>query len=188
MDAIEAFLDAADEVLNSNTFLVRIPFPSGDIWRDLRIYIVSGDLQRAMLQADISREWYNMHRISADETPVPMPGRLAADEVAFTQGPAPGGARAYLEAMLQGDTSGGNFISFYRCEKTQAEARRLTAAVLEQLFAGKEPLLYVLEPDFFRETAADAGQLYYFEGRGCDNAAFLVFRTTGYLLLTNGLP
>jgi hypothetical protein len=188
MNAIESFLDAADEVLNSNTFMVRIPFPSGDIWRDLRIFIVSGDLQRAMLETDISREWYNMHRIAADETPVPMPGRLAADEVAFTQGPASGGARAYLEAMLRGDTSAGHFISFYRRAKSQAEARRLTVGVLEQLFAGNEPLLYVLEPDFFRETAVDAGQLYYFEGRGCDNAAFLVYRATGYLLLTNGLP
>lgn len=188
MDAIEAFLDAADEVLNSNTFLARVPLMSGDIWRDLRTFIVSGDLQRAMLEADISREWYNMHRIAEDETPVPMPGRLAADEIFFTQTSALVGARDYLEAMLRGDASAGHFISFYRCAKSPGEARRLAAGVLKQLFGDSEPLLYILEPDFFRETAAATGQLYYFEGRGCDNAALLVYGTTGYLLLTNGLP
>jgi hypothetical protein len=188
MDTIEAFLDAADEVLNSNTSLVRIPFPTGDIWEDLRTFVASDGLQRALLYADVAREWYNLHRLAGSGEVAPIPGRLAREEFRFTRIQSNLTASKYLEAMLRGDAQAGNFISFHRRARDQEEARRLVSGLLKQLFAVHEPLLFILEPDFFRNGPGDTDHLHYFEGCGCDNAALLLHGSTGYLLLTNGLP
>jgi hypothetical protein len=188
MDAIEAFLDAADEVLNSNTFLVRIPFPMGDVWGGLRTFVASADLQRALLAADITRGWFNLHRFSENGEPAPIPGCLAREGFRFTKIQTNLTATKYLEAMLRGDTRAGNFISFYRRARSPEEAHSLTAGLIGQLFAGDEPALFVLEPDFFRDGPEDGDQLHYFEGYGCDNAALLVHGSTGFLLLSNGVP
>jgi hypothetical protein len=55
------------------------------------------------------------------------------------------------------------------------------------LFEGAEPILYILEPDFFLDRPDEMHHIHYFEGCGCDNAAILVHGSTGYLLMTNGL-
>jgi hypothetical protein len=188
MDAIEAFLDAADEVLNSSTFLVRMPFQTGNVWEDLRIFVASAGLQRALLEADIARSWFNLHRFLENGEPAPIPGCLAREGFRFTEIRSNLRASEYLEAMLRADTHAGNFISFYRRVRSPEEAHLLTAALLGQLFAGHEPALHVLEPDFFRDAPEDLEQLHYFEGCGCDNAALLVHGSTGYLLLSNGMP
>lgn len=188
MDAIEAFLDAADEVLNSNTFLVRIPFPTGDLWEDLRTFIASAGLQRALLEADITRGWFNLHRFSDNGEPTPIPGCLAREGLRFTKIQSDLTASKYLEGMLRGDTHAGNFISFYRRASSREEAHLLTAGLLGQLFTGNEPALYVLEPDFFRDGPEDRDHLHFFEGCGCDNAALLVHGSKSYLLLSNGMP
>lgn len=187
-NAIEAFLDAADQVLNSNTFLVRIHFPTGDIWADLRAFVDSGALQHALLEADIARGWYNLHRFDDNGEPAPLPGCLAREDFRFTIRKSNFTASKYLEAMLRADINAGNFISYYRRAKTAEEAHQLTTALLRQIFPADEPILYVLEPDFFRDVPEDGSHLHYFEGCGCDNAALLVHGSTGYLLLTNGLP
>jgi hypothetical protein len=188
MDSIEAYLDAADEVLNSNTFLVRVPLTAADIKTDIRTFIASGELQQALTTAAIARGWYNLHRITVAGDPTPVPGSLAKPEFRLTWRQPTFTAGEYLQAMLRGDGRLGNFFSFYSCAKNPAEARRLTGALLSQLFHGLDPVLCLIEPDFFVEAPQDADQLYYFEGNGCDNAVLLVGGSIAYLLLTNGTP
>ena len=68
------------------------------------------------------------------------------------------------------------------------EARRLTRDLLEHLFAGIDAGLYRFETDFLQDASGGFGEAYYFEGKGCDNAALLTAGPVGYLLLTNGMP
>jgi hypothetical protein len=200
MDAITAFLDAADEVLNSNTFLVAVPLPTGDVLVDTAQFIASGRLQQALLQEDISREWYNFHRLTEAAAPIPIPGSLAKPVFQLTQRPHLYKPDEYLQAMLRGDGRFGSFFSFYARAKTPAEAQRLSAALLTQLFPDlhigngkttadpREPTLVILAPDFFVDAAEGADQIYYFEEKGCDNAALIASGSIGYLILTNGAP
>ncbi len=200
MDAITTFLDAADEVLNSNTFLVAVPLPTGDVLAHTAQFIASGRLQQALLQEDISREWYNFHRFTEDAVARPISGDLAKPVFQLTQRRHWYKPVEYLQAMLRGDGRYGSFFSFYGRAKTPAEAQRLSETLLAQLFPElqpdngnmpadpREPVLVILVPDFFVDTMEGVDQLYYFEEKGCDNAALLVGGSVAYLILTNGAP
>ena len=188
MDAVEAFLDAADSVLNSNTFLLVVPMRTGDPATDVRDFVCSGGLREAVLQADLAREWYIWHRYGPEGELTAIPGGFVKAGCELPVLRTNSTAFDYLQAMLCGDLRLGDFFSFYRRAKTQEEARRLTSELLGYLFAGAEPSLYVLDPDFLHDASLDGDEGYYFEGKGCDNAALLTAGTTGYLILTNGMP
>src|ERR1700743_3261932 len=114
MDPIEAFLDAADLVLNSSSFLGMIPPHSGDLRQDLSDYISSDGLQHALLNADISRGQFNLHYFQEEGPARPLSGRLADTKpgLSYTRAAVP--PLNYLEALLQGNGRIGNFISYYR--------------------------------------------------------------------------
>ncbi len=188
MDAITAFLDAADEVLNSNTFLVSVPQTTGDILADTREFIASGRLQRALLHEDLARGWCMLHRLNAEGDPIPIPENLAKPVFQLTVRPSPYRPGEYLRGMLCADGRFRNFFSFYGRWKTLAEAQALTECLLAQLFPDVEPTLLILEPDFLVGATEGVDQLYYFEGTGCDNAALLVSGPIAYLILSNGTP
>ncbi|HET6252547.1 MAG TPA: hypothetical protein VFE32_00665 [Puia sp.] len=188
IDPVEAFLDAADEVLNSNTFLVEVPPASGDLIADVTDFIRSGRLLQALLAADKARGWYNLHRFTAGGELAPIPGSLAKADFSLVSRTSHCSTGEYLQAMLRGDSIFGNFTSFYRCEKSPEEARQLTQKLLEHLFARSEPSLHLFEADFLQGVSAGIDEACYFEGKGCDNAALLTGASVAYLLLTNGMP
>jgi len=188
MDPIETFLDAADRVLNSNTFLVALPMPTGIPLTDLGAFIRSGRLQDAIFAADITRGWYNFHRFGNGDILTPVPGNLATPDFRLTERASRCTPSEYLGAMLRGDRTLGDFVSFYGKAVTPEEAGHLTRQMMGRLFAGREPALHVLEPDFLRGQSEEADEAWYFEGKSCDNAALFVVGQIGYLLLTNGAP
>lgn len=188
IDAVEAFLDAADEVLNSNTFLVELALPAGGPLAAVEEFIHSGRLQEAIFAADIARGWYNLHRFTTDGMTQPLRGNLSKPNCRLTSRASRCDAADYLQAMLRGDPRAGDFVSFYNCGKTPGEARRLAHRLLDRLFPRVKPNLYLFEPDFLQGDDAIGEEAYYFEGKGCDNAALLTGQTAGYLLLTNGAP
>lgn len=188
IDAVEAFLDAADAVLNSNTFLVGLPLPAVDPAAALGGFIRSGGLQKAIFAADIARGWYNLHYFTAAGVAEPLRGNLSRTDCHLTSRVSRCTVSQYLEAMLSGDCRFGDFISFYCCGKPRDEACRLADRLLARLFPESQPALHLFEPDFLQGDAMETGGAYYFEEKGCDNAALLAGRTASYLLLTNGAP
>jgi len=188
IDAVEAFLDAADEVLNSNTFLVELALPAGGPLAAVEEFIHSGRLQEAIFAADIARGWYNLHRFTPGGGLEPLQGNFSVPHCRVTSRAGRCDAAEYLQAMLRGDPRAGDFVSFYRCGKSPWEARRLARRLLHRLFPHVMPNLYLFEADFLQGDGAPGSEAYYFEGKGCDNAALLAGQTEGYLLLTNGAP
>ena len=75
-DPIDAFPDAADSVLNSNTFLINIPLGPGGLREQLTEYIASDAFLDIILSEDIKRGWLNLHTVTDAETPAPKPGKL----------------------------------------------------------------------------------------------------------------
>lgn len=188
MDAIDDFLDAADFVLNSNTFLLEIPLLSPDLEREVTAFVASESFQHSMLKADIARGWFNMHTFSNRDELFPKPGNVVKPDFCLKLQKSTTSAKDYLEAMLTADGRKGNFLSFYRRQKNAFDAERIAGAFLRQISGGNEVSLYILEPDFLVDSPADPDYLYYFEGKGCDNAALITAGESGYLVLTNGIP
>lgn len=188
MDAIDDFLDSADLVLNSDTFLLEIPLLSPDLEKEVAAFMASESFQRSLLKADIARGWFNMHTFTNSEELVPKPGNVVKPDFYLKLRQSTIGAKDYLEAMLTADGRKGNFHSFYRRQKNAFDAERLASAFLRQISGGKDLSLYILEPDFLVDSPTDPDNLYYFEGKGCDNTALITTGESGYLLLTNGIP
>ena len=187
---VDAFLDAADEVLNSNTFLVKTMLVSGDVQKDLTAFIASDDFLTQILEADIARGWFNLHDSFERETPAPKAGLLVRPAFVLKVRKATLTAQVYLVAMLTADRRAGNFFSFYQRARSQDEARILTRNLMAGICGDKSPDLYILEPDFLADATTEPGELYYFEGSNgaCDSAAAIVCGQMAYLLLTNGAP
>lgn len=185
---IDAFLDAADLVLNSNTFLVGLPLLLGDPVADVEAFIRNGGLQEALFAADIARGWMNLHRFSPGDILCPLPGNFVRHDFRLKRRDSRYDASDYLQGMLRANPLVGNFTSFYRKALSFEVARSLTLSLLTRLFPAGDPSLIVFEPDFMGGDSPDAEEAYYFEGKGCDNAALLASGGLGYLLLTNGAP
>lgn len=188
-DPIDAFLDAADSVLNSNTFLIGIPLGPGDLRVQLTEYIASDAFLDRMLSEDIRRGWFNFHTFTDAETLAPKPGKLVKPGFNLTIRETSISVKDFLEAMLRGDLHVGNFFSFYGKQKTRDEARLLTANLIAGTSIGGECRVYALAPDFLQNADSD-DQMYYFEGPNgaCDTATVLATDTRAYILLTNGAP
>lgn len=58
-------LDTFDQVANSNTLLIDLE-SSEDVGTALRRSCTNGALEKALLQADIDRDWYNFHQAGTD--------------------------------------------------------------------------------------------------------------------------
>lgn len=185
---IDAFLDAADRVLNSNTFLVGLPLVFGDPVSDLEAFIRSGGLQKALFAADIARGWLNWHRFDIAGALCPLPGNFMRPGFRLTLRNLSFNASDYLQAVLRADPAFGNFISFYRKALSVDDAHSLASDFLKRLFPAGNPTLLIFEPDFINGDTLETDEPYYFEGKGCDNAALLACGAAGYLLLTNGAP
>jgi hypothetical protein len=188
-DPIDAFLDAADSVLNSNTFLICIPLGPGGLREQLTEYIASDAFLDMMLSEDIKRGWFNLHTFTDEETPAPKPGKLIKPGFNLNITEIEISVMDFLEAMLRGDQHVGNFFSFYGNQKTRDEARLLAASLIAGTGIGGECRVYALAPDFLQNADND-DQMYYFEGPhgACDTATVLATDTRAYILLTNGAP
>jgi hypothetical protein len=185
---IDAFLDAVDVVLNSNTFLITTEIRSGDIAGELAGFIASDAFLEQMLASDIARGWFNLHESFEQEPPPPKPGKLVRPGFSLNVTKGTVTVETYLVAMLTADARVGSFVSFYNRRKTPDEARALARNLIACLCGNKHPDLYILKPDFLADATAGPDDIYYFEGPmgACDSAAAIVCGTMAYLLLTNG--
>ncbi|MFE6844649.1 hypothetical protein [Streptomyces sp. NPDC057686] len=209
--AVDAFLTAVDEVMNSNTFLLKVRTQS-QVTRDNRHEVLSTFLRdplfhEMMLHADQERDWWIFHEVLW-QTPDPslvnstgaglwrMPRDLhltlePMDETAFL---------ARLRWMLCGA------FSPYRGHLDEERAEETIGAFLREVFdpdhrpaSSREPqrLLHgwsfaAVKPDFLPSTEYYTGKPCpdpaYFDGGESDTATLAYRDEIFFLLLTNGSP
>jgi hypothetical protein len=179
---IDAYLDAVDRVMNSNTLLVEGARPPGEIGESLATFLHSPAFLEAFLQQDLARHWTNHHEWG--EPPVPRPGTPVLEGAAPVLSPLTlreAGERMawYLEGAP----------SWYACRLVAGAAGPLAggclAALAEQLPGVQAASLSV---DFLRaRSRADEG-LAYFDDTPCDGAILFWNTDRLVILLTNGSP
>lgn len=206
--AIDAFLGAVDEVMNSNTFLLKIradaPVHSGNRIAILDAFLRDRLFHEMMLAADRVRGWWMFHEVpfeadTAARTPVAgAPGSLVRDGFRLALDPIDAvGMAAHLQWMLTGACSP------YRRHLEEDRARDLVSGFLRQVLgpaAGSCPggpmgtedrwEFCTVRPDFLRhmdEYVDEPHQPAYFEGcESADTATFFYRDEVFCLLLTNG--
>ncbi|MEV0327459.1 hypothetical protein AB0H63_13575 [Micromonospora echinospora] len=211
--AIEAFLDAVDEVMNSNTLMLKVradvPVQPGNRAAILSDFLRAPLFHEMMLTADRARGWWMFHEMPYEPTaaaPIPAagaPGSLVRDGFRLTLSPLDGtGMAARLRWMLT------SACSPYRRHLDENRARDLAGEFLRHVFDSGGGLCPVepdrrsgtetpwefctVRPDFLRgmdEHADEPYQPAYFEGcESADTATFFHQGEVFYLLLTNGAP
>ncbi len=210
--AIDAFLDAVDEVMNSNTFLLKVradvPVHLGNRVEILDAFLRDRLFHEMMLAADQARDWWMFHEVpwEPDEPGAPMagaPGSLVRDGFRLTLDPLDAtGMVVRLRWMLTGACSP------YRRHLDEVRARDLVSGFLRQALGpvdGACPVepdrrsetekpwkFCTVWPDFLRgmdERTDESHQPAYFEGcESADTATFFHRGDVFYLLLTNGAP
>jgi hypothetical protein len=181
------FLDAVDERLNSNTFLLahRVPRPASGVAGALAQLLASPVFGETLRWADRDRGWDNW----AD-----APGRFVRSGASLgltrLDGPM---LMQRLEWML---AVGGDWYGT-ATRRSPEEARALGAGLLGALGADAGWEWTQARPDFLHshgyfdytgESEDGDGALAYFDGGGCDGAIAGLGGDVLVLLLTNGSP
>lgn len=189
--SIKTFLDAADQVLNSNTFLLelRADFTNPvQAQADVAEFIRSGEFKKQVLEQDIVREWENYH---IKGHPV-LEGDLFKPgfEISLAELPH-NDAVSYLRNMLTIEVEGTEFFSPYGNQLPQITGQRLTVNFLEELMLQMNWKLFRMNTDFSssRYELKRKKELAYFEGGFSSDSATLLVREDqcAFLLLTNGI-
>jgi hypothetical protein len=195
---IKDFLDAVDEVLNSNTFLLELHIPARvGIKTALDSFIRSEEFRNQFFLNDAEREWHNFHA-SKFNTELkkreywPRPGRLTLDNFSLDVSIPEAGKTEYLIAMLTADHSIGHFFSPYSHQKERKQAEEITNAFVGCIANVENWELMVVSPTFLYDGynhRTEKNVICYFgDGAGCasDTATLIVSGEKGFLILTNG--
>ena len=181
---LDAYLDAVDHVMNSNTLLLWAARPPGEVAVSLASFLHGPGFLPAFLQQDLERNWHNYHEWSESLAPrpgtpvipgaVPVLSPLTAEE-----------ARGRLAWCLHGATS------WYGHRAPAEEARALAEgfwAALGERLPGLSAAS--LGPGFLwrRGEEEEGTRLAYFDGTPCDGALLFWNQEQLALLLTNGSP
>ncbi len=190
---VRDFLDSADIVLNSNTFILEFEIAADNIEESLLTFLNTEDLIIQLLHQDKYRGWNNLRYFDEhDESFKVRSGKILTDEIKLKISEPVVDKREYLIAMLTGDTSKGRFHSYYSNEKGRKEAEVIIDRLTSFLSVDGTWDLFIAEPDFLKnEVDDDPGEpnLRYFEGDdGNDTATILRCKERGFLILTNGIP
>lgn len=192
--AVDRFLTAVDQVMNSNTLLLKVrtdsPITDGRACPTLDNFLRSAVFRSAMLEADHDRGWDNLQP-AADSTAADEPWILregfeltcsAMDASAF---------EARLTWMLCTANSP------YRHHRTASQASELIHKFQRQVFqpSTADWSFVAAQPDFLTSTGyysvhpEDTGSYpAYFDGGPNDSASFIFRGNIFYFLLTNGSP
>jgi hypothetical protein len=201
--AVKAFLDQLDNILNSRTFLLSLPFlnhrqPAAEWQQKLSEYLHSQAFTADMIAQYAARRWSNFVELQGAEfRPKALP---RFERIVYF--------RSYLAAMLIADhsqliacsDSGIAFYSPYQKNLPPKKAPSFVNAFLAGLFASNAGRIeaWALSTDFIAASSdidwadqAPRGRnwLYYFDGWTgipTDSATLLMNEERAYLLLTNG--
>ncbi|MFY0572296.1 hypothetical protein ACN28E_51845 [Archangium lansingense] len=207
------FLDAVDQVLNSNTLLLRVPFEVGPgptgLVEGLERYFRSPSFREDFASEMVAREWWFPGRLEERWGPQ---ARLLVEPCALRVR-----ALTRLEVverlvwMLTAEE-----CSWYRKQLPLEQALPLVDSFLGDVFGAgtdesvprelslktlvrripPDSILAGVEPDFLFSTGYFAGDenplpaeaVAYFEGSKSDGCLVLHWAGTAWLLLTNGSP
>lgn len=210
--AVDAFLSAVDEVMNSNTFLLKArsgTVASGDNRHEvLTSFLRSRLFHEMMLQADQERAWWMFHEFPW-QTPDPSL-ETASDSSPWL---VLGDAELTLHPMTETDFLARlkwmlcEAFSPYRGHLMETRADEIIGACVCEVFGtgdqGSRHAITIeralcgwsfaaVEPDFLPSTeyytGKDCPDLAYFDGGNSDTATLAYRNDVLLLLLTNGSP
>lgn len=211
--AVNAFLTAVDEVMNSNTFLLKVRTQT-PVTRENRQEVLSAFFRarlfhEMMLDADQERDWWIFH-----EVPWQTPDPSLANSTDADPWLVPANLRLAMEPMNEA-----GFLARLRwmlCEAysphrghlEEERAVETIGAFLREAFGtgsrlpssrgtAEQPFLHgwsfaAVKPDFLPSTeyytAKPCPDLAYFDGGESDSATLAYRDDVFFLLLTNGSP
>lgn len=192
---VDAFLSAVDQVMNSNTLLLKLRLDglSTELGCSglLRAVLWSPAFGKAMLEADRNRNWHNF----VDPSSTQPRQRAGAD-----------GARWLVDEDCELVCMPLDFaelqdrLRWMLCDSFSPYARRCTKTIADQLVTAfirrvLEPspadwCLHAVEPNFLWSSGYYTGDpdFGYFDGGENDSATLMHRGNIAYLLLTNGSP
>ena len=200
---VKHFLDAVDEVMNSNTFLIDAGPTLGSLsaW-EIADYVQSEDFTQAMFACDRIRDWWSYHdsEIENDElVRHPSPGSFTVENPAINSEPAT--VEDFRQRLLWMLTEAFCPYAGRGAEHRSPEvARALVDRFLGALDVKASTQVVFVEPIFLHSTRYWVAteddppipdhHLPYFDGpqNESDTATFWITDEVGYLLLTNGSP
>ncbi|WP_049573068.1 hypothetical protein [Nonomuraea sp. SBT364] len=190
--AVDAFLDAVDAVMNSNTFLLKVRagarVTSGNRAETLSAFLRDPLFHDMMLAADRSRNWGNLQPAAPGGSSLVLHGvRPVVRDLGRE------GFEGRLRWMLQ------RAFSPYGRHLDDERAEAVLGPLPEALFGaagaapGQEEWSFCdVRPDFLRSTGYYTGEpcpeSAYFDGGPSDTATFFYSGEVFHLLLTNGSP
>ncbi|MFE3195424.1 hypothetical protein ACFXHA_40925 [Nocardia sp. NPDC059240] len=191
--AVDRFLSAVDEVMNSNTLLLKIrtDSPITDEHEGaavLEFFLRSAVFCSAMLEADLNRDWWNLQWMA--DSAAADKSRLLREGFELTCSPM---SASEFETRLIWMLC--TAFSPYGRHRTAGQARELIRDFERQLF-GPSPAdwsFVAVQPNFLASThyydRQDGGSSpAYFDGGPNDSASFVFRGDIFYFLLTNGSP
>lgn len=192
---VGAFLAATDEVMNSNTLLLKFHLDASSATMDcpkmLWAILRSPVFGEAMLEADRNRDWHNFIDLTTGQRRQ-REGAIGSFWLVEEGGELvcvnldPSQLRARFLGMLCD-----SFSPFGRRRISQ-QADGLVSTFIRRLLAPSpdEWCLHSVEPNFLWSTGyyADRLDFGYFDGGDNDSATLMHRQDIAYLLLTNGSP
>src|SRR5215204_2417516 len=146
---VKDFLDAADEVINSNTFILQFHILLNDVKRSLELFLKSELFINQLLSQDRERNWFNMQYFDNVSNGFTVkPGNLLNENAQLKISELSVEKREYLIAMLTGDTSVGRFFSFYSKQKERKVAETIVDDFVSYLSLFGDYELFIMEPNF----------------------------------------
>lgn len=191
-EPVKHFLDAADTVLNSNTFLLKFDIDSDKIENSFLGFLNSEYFMEQLTSQDMVRGW-NCVRYFDDKTEnyELRRGNILKDNIKLKISRSNFDKREYLIALLTGDTTKGSFFSFYGKQLERKKAEVIVDDLTSFLSENGSWELFIVHPDFLKNSAEVAGKsddLYYFEGGNANDTATIIrCSDLGFLILTNGI-
>lgn len=117
---VNDFLDAMDEVINSNTFILQFHIGFNVVKKSLELFLKSEVFITQLLGQDRERNWFKMQIFDDVTTSLIMkPGNILNENAELIISEPSVDKREYLIAMLTGDTSAGSFLAFIQSQKNE---------------------------------------------------------------------
>jgi hypothetical protein len=149
---VKQFLDAADKVLNSNTFLLQFDLIDDDIEVSLVRFLHSPFFIEQLADQDKQTGGQHLWTRNASGKPYRMrSGEIVKDGFVLTLSPISANeSTAYLVAMLTGDTTRGRFCNYYNKAMPVIKGKAIVDNLIAFLTLGNDWKLFVAAPNFYK--------------------------------------